>query len=258
MESYAMYNRHEWNAAEFHHNLAEIAGITHGETVLDLGCGTGASLPALLDHVGLKGYVYALDRMPHAIEQIQKCNKNAIHQGRLFPVVGDVSQTTFQNGSFDAIVCQNVIECLLNEKACLTEIQRILRPGGKLLLGHHDFDGIMLSGANRELTRHLVHGFADHVQNWQDKADGQMGRRLPGLVAKVGFTFVEIEMKVYVELNMKSHTYAAAYVKWLEETLVPTSISQNNFLRWRNDLEESVRQEKFFFALPWVGVKCMK
>lgn len=63
----------------------------------------------------------------------------------------------------------------------MAEVARILRPGGHLLLGHSDFDTLVFSATDVDLTRKLVHRFCDAVQPLMTVADGTVGRRLVAL-----------------------------------------------------------------------------
>lgn len=46
-----------------------LLGLREGESVLDVGCGTGLSLPLLREQVGGQGRVYGCDQSPHMLEQ---------------------------------------------------------------------------------------------------------------------------------------------------------------------------------------------
>ncbi len=73
------------------------------------------------------------------------------------------------------------MECLHDPQAFITEVARILTPGGHLLLGHSDFDTLVFSASDVDVTRQLVHRFCDAVQPWMTVADGTVGRRLVAL-----------------------------------------------------------------------------
>jgi uncharacterized protein YehS (DUF1456 family) len=51
------------------------------------------------------------------------------------------------------------------------------------LSSHSDFDAAIYRSDNQELTRQLIHHFADSKQGWQECSDGQVGRNIPGLIA---------------------------------------------------------------------------
>lgn len=55
-------------------------------------------------------------------------------QGRRFPVFGRGEQLPFQNDTFDAVLLIEVIEHIAPDREAIKEIQRVLRPGGVLVL----------------------------------------------------------------------------------------------------------------------------
>ena len=116
---------------------------------------------------------------------------------------------------------------MADREAVVEQAFRILKPGGRLLLCHHDFDGVIITGKNRELTRRLVHGFADHSQEWQEVAEGRMGRMIPGLLARADFASVEIETRMFVDLDLAEGSYAGDYVGWLVDLAPALGIDAN-------------------------------
>ena len=74
--------------------------LNDGAHVLDLGCGGGANLAALLDmyHGGI---VTGLDYSPVSVEKAQKLNKQSIEAGRCQVAQGDVSALPFGESVFD-------------------------------------------------------------------------------------------------------------------------------------------------------------
>jgi ubiquinone/menaquinone biosynthesis C-methylase UbiE len=68
----------------------------------------------------------------------------------------------------------------------LAEIARVLRPGGRAVLGHVDFETIVVATQDRDLTRRVLLSYAELpvLYRHMAAADPQMGRRLPGLVRR--------------------------------------------------------------------------
>ena len=134
--------------------------------MVDLGCGTGATLAALANR-GSAARLVGVDLTQPQLG------------GDFEAVAADLDEALpFAADTFDAAVCQNVLECLRDPQAFINEVARVLKPGGHLLLGHSDFDTIVFSATDIELTRKLVHRFCDSVQPWMTVADGTVGRRL--------------------------------------------------------------------------------
>lgn len=253
-----MLNRQKWDAAGFHEALAALVGASADEHILDLGCGRGGSLGALLAAVGDRGKIVGLDRMSRALGEAAQRYASAFETECLTLIQGEILDPPFPDDVFDAVICQNVAECVDDRETLVAQVRRVLKPGGRLLLGHHDFDGIILASDDRDLTRRLVHAFADHQQDWQEASEGQMGRMLPGLVAKAGFASVEVEASLFVDLDLGKGSYARDYVGWLVDLAPALGVSRDATAGWASDLATAVTEGRFFFGLPWVGAICRK
>jgi SAM-dependent methyltransferase len=253
-----MLNCTRWNEAGFHETLVSLTGATLGENVLDLGCGHGASLGALLNAVGAAGTVFGFDRLTNAFDKIARQHSENSQCGRLVLLSGDVLDLPFSNETFDAVLCQNVVECVHDRQALVAQAKRVLKPGGRLLLGHHDYDGIMIAGSDRELTQRLVQGYADHKQDWQDTCEGQMGRLLPGLVADAGFKTIEIHTRIFADLDLSEGSYARIYVGGIIALAPAFGVDRGDAQRWADELLDAAMRGHFFFALPWIGAICWK
>ena len=91
-------------------------------TVADLGCGDG-DYSAALSKMGFKVTACDLD-----VERFK--HKNEID----FKVCDVIGQLPFEKESFDYVILAEVIEHLRNPYQVMQEINRILRPGGKIIL----------------------------------------------------------------------------------------------------------------------------
>lgn len=98
--------------------------------VLDLGCGTGPVL-AELRRAGLQveGLDGSPDMLAHARRRLQsqRLSTEGLTQG-------DCRHTHFPDAHFDTVVCLGVISYLEDYQPVLAEIQRLLKPGGLLVL----------------------------------------------------------------------------------------------------------------------------
>ena len=245
----------QWMLDDFHARIAALAGIGDGDRVLDLGCGDGNGLRGLLARSGSTGRVVAADRDGPSLATVREIYAREIAEGRLSAIELDVAKTLpFASASFDAVVCQNVIECIVDRHGMISEIHRVLRPGGAALIGHHDFDGVLLASDDREFTRRLVHGYADHVQQWQDVSEGQMGRLLPGLLAGGPFGEVDTETLLFVDLALSKDSYARRHLDDMVAQSKQFGVSSEAARLWLQALEARSNAGQFYYALPWTYV----
>lgn len=96
----------------------------NGYRLLDVGCGTGNQLARL----GRRGFdVAGVDGSPEMLTQARAINLRVdIRQA-------DVEAIPFADGSFDFVLCLEVLRYLPNPLACLREMGRVLKPGGVCL-----------------------------------------------------------------------------------------------------------------------------
>jgi ubiquinone/menaquinone biosynthesis C-methylase UbiE len=114
--------------------LAEILELELGERVLEVGPGTGYYTPGLAERVGPEGSVELLDiqqeMLDHTIRTVRErglWNVNATQ--------ADARHLPYEEDSFDAAVLITVLGEIPDPDAALGELARVLRPGGRLVVG---------------------------------------------------------------------------------------------------------------------------
>ena len=108
------------------------AGLRRGGAVVDIGCGTGRALPALRAAVGPDGTVIAADLTP---EMLAEARPQAV-AARAALVLADARRLPFPDASADALFAAGLVDHLPDTEAGLTELARVTRPGGLLVLFH--------------------------------------------------------------------------------------------------------------------------
>lgn len=99
--------------------------------VADIGCGPAVMAADLLE----RGFeVWATDAAPLMIERGRARLAAHPRAGRLHLSVGDIESLHFPDNFFDAVIAMGVLEYLPDYSVALSELHRILRPGGVLIL----------------------------------------------------------------------------------------------------------------------------
>ena len=102
-----------------------------GERVLDLGCGAGTdSLVASL-MVGPGGSVTGIDMTPEMLEKA-RAGAAELGAGNMTFVEGEAERLPFEDGSFDVVISNGVIDLIPDKDAVFSELHRVLVPGGRL------------------------------------------------------------------------------------------------------------------------------
>jgi SAM-dependent methyltransferase len=110
-------------------------GLRAGERLLDLGCGGGRHAFEALKR-GAR--VTALDANRGELEEVSTyltamaAEGEAGTDGRGTAVCADAVAIPFRDATFDRVIAAEVLEHLVRDQAAMTELARVLRPGGWL------------------------------------------------------------------------------------------------------------------------------
>jgi arsenite methyltransferase len=112
-------------------NPIAVAELREGETVLDLGSGGGIDVILSARRVGPRGTAYGLDMTD---EMLALARRNAAEAGatNVHFLKGMIEQIPLPAGSVDVVISNCVINLSTEKAAVLTEIARVLRPGGRV------------------------------------------------------------------------------------------------------------------------------
>lgn len=112
-------------------NPTAVAELREGETVLDLGSGGGIDVILSAKRVGGTGVAYGLDMTD---EMLALARRNAAEAGvrNVHFLKGVIEQIPLPAGSVDVVISNCVINLSVDKPAVLTEIARVLRPGGRI------------------------------------------------------------------------------------------------------------------------------
>src|SRR5207302_7076273 len=112
-------------------NPTAVAELRQGETVLDLGSGGGIDVLLSARRVGLGGVAFGLDMTDEMLALARRNAEQAGIRNAIF-LKGQIEQIPLPAGSVDVVISNCVINLSTDKAAVLTEIARVLRPGGRI------------------------------------------------------------------------------------------------------------------------------
>ncbi len=210
-----------------------------GHRILDVGCGTGEDVRALAHLVGSEGLVTGVDKSETMITEAKKRSANSGLP--VAWVLGDAESLDFADDTFDSCRAERIFGHIEDPRNPLAEMIRVTRPGGRIVIFALDVDAFIVNGADRALNRKVVHALCDSFRN------GWSGRQLSGMVRSSGLvdTFI-IPHTIIFPLTM----FITGLEGVLEGAQESGVLTDDEILRWRQQLEEAERQGSFFGAAP--------
>jgi len=117
-----------------HGRLRAIArmDLQPGERVLEVGVGTGINLPLYPRHCRVTGIDFSSSMLQKAHDKVAKSGLDHV---RLYEM--DASAIQFPDESFDVVYAPYLINCVPEPIVVAREMQRVCKPGGRILLLNH-------------------------------------------------------------------------------------------------------------------------
>lgn len=116
------------------------AGVRPGATAADIGFGGGIGLRMLLDRVGDRGVVHGVEIADDMLRRARSRFGDDVRAGRLRLVRGSLAELPVDDGALDALITLNTVYFVTDLAAVCGELARVLRPGGRAVVGIGDPD----------------------------------------------------------------------------------------------------------------------
>ncbi len=173
---------------KFRQAAIELVSLEPGMHILDVGCGTGSLSIAAKQNLTADGTVVGIDPSSNMIDLAQqKADKAGVEVDFQ---VGVIENLEFEDGKFDLVLSSLMMHHLTDElkERGLQEIQRVLKPGGRLLIIELDPGAFSLAT--------LVHGHSEQLSAELEKTrqimDGLGFEQIEfGSLSFRGFTYLK-------------------------------------------------------------------
>lgn len=233
-----------WNKAE----------IGYGDKVIDLGCGPGFCTFPLSRLVGSEGKIFAIDSSDKFASIIkEKIRQNALQNISFHQ--NDANDLSLEDNSADYIFARWLFCFLENPNNTLTEIKRVLKPNGKvLIMDYFNYRAANIFPQNDSLSA-LFEAYLQIVT--AHKGSYNIGEILPQLLTDNGF---EIESLTPICRIARPNTRIWKWVELFNEVSIPTLVEQGIWNdEQKRDFENEWQKAKinpaaFFFPPPMVGI----
>jgi SAM-dependent methyltransferase len=221
---------------ELHDRAAALLAARPGERVLEVGCGLGADARELAAQVAPGGSVVAVDvseSMLNAARERHDPSLDVTYER------ADVLELPYDDGSFDAIRIERVLQHVGDPARACAELARVLRPGGRVQVIDTDWDSLVIDLADEDLAeRALRHATGRMIQP-------RAARRLRRLLAGAGLTDVSMTPHAFAYTSLAD---AAVPLPMVNEEIPPAAdfVPAEDRERWFAALRAADADGTFF------------
>jgi ubiquinone/menaquinone biosynthesis C-methylase UbiE len=219
----------------------ELLNLRPGDHVLDVGCGLGVDSRELALMVAPRGRVTAIDSSAAMIAQARKRSRRFGRSIRF--EVGDAHRLKFRNASFSACWSERVLQHLSDPARAVSEMVRVTRPGGRIVLFEPDHSTLVIDAADRAITRSIVMTLADSIRSsW-------IGRALLGILNAHSLADVLIIPTPLVSYSLANTNKLLRLDASAKAAVQRGLITAAQSRQWFADLKQRQAQGRFFGCL---------
>lgn len=175
--------------------------------ILDLGCGTGEITRRLGERFP-DAELLGIDILASNLELARRDNA----RDRITYEQGDAFALTAADASFDLVVCRHMSQCVPAFARVLTEITRVLKPGGWLHLLSEDYGMLHMPAVGHDPDRFWNENAIAYLAS--TRCDGRIGRHSPPLLAQAGYREIAMDYLVIDTLRVPRPTFAGIMAAW--------------------------------------------
>ena len=164
--------------------MVEMLKPAAGERVLDIGCGPGFMMQDMADAIGTSGHLEGIDpsEIICKLARTRLADLSVPYSVR----VGGAEALPYEDESFDAVVLAQVLLYVPNMSQALSEVHRVLRPGGRVLICDTDWDSLVVNTSDKARLARL-----QAVWN-RNFLDPHVPPKLPGLLKRANLVISKL------------------------------------------------------------------
>lgn len=167
-----------------------LIGLAPGHYAVDVGCAGGTSSAIMADLVGPTGRIFGIDG---SAERIAEAPRLGNDRPNVSYVEADAACLPLDDCSCDVAWSRFLLEYIADWRPVLSEMRRVVRPGGVLAVSDIDGNCVWHDGMPDNLERRV----AEAIRTMRPDFDPHAGRRLFGELARHGILEVQVDARIY-------------------------------------------------------------
>ena len=221
--------------------VLEQLAVQPGESVLDIGVGPGLLALDLAREAGPEGSLLGIDTSAAMIEMTrQRCEQHPCAEFE----VADACDLPCEDESIDCVVSTQVYEYVSDMPLALSELYRVLKPGGRCLILDTDYDSLVLRNETPSLTERILEAWDEHFVH------RDLPRQLSGLLRAAGFERDSVQVLPLLNAEYHRDTFSYGLIRVMAGFAVGRAgITEQESQAWLEGLDRLGEQHDYFFSL---------
>ena len=215
--------------------------LQSGERVLDIGTGPGFLAAEMADAAGPGGQIHCIDMSEPMLDMARR---RCAGKPRVSFQPGSATDLPFGDATFDAAISVQVYEYIPDITKALSELYRVLRPGGRAVVVSTDWDAIAWHASDSARMSRVLSAFEEHCTYTA------LPRTLAPKLRQAGFMLEEQRVIPQFNPMYKPDTYSYQIAR-LIGSFVPgrQGVTEEEALAWLEDLRRTGERGEYFFSL---------
>ncbi|MEM7195559.1 MAG: methyltransferase domain-containing protein, partial [Pseudomonadota bacterium] len=215
--------------------------VQAGETILDVGCGTGFLTHELALMAGASGKVVAMDLQAEMTDATQE---RCAHLPQVSAQTGDVTALPFGDEEFDAVTCTQVLLYVENVELAISEMRRVLKPGGRIAILETDWQGVVMHSQFPDITDRIMTAWDQSV------ASPNLPRTILAKMSAAGFGGLNAKAIPLLNTTFTENSFSVSSLEWLGKVGYKAgAVTKEESLRWIQDQKELGEKNQYFFCV---------
>ena len=211
-------------------DIAATLGVEDNATILDAGCGPCRHSLRL----AARGFdVTAIDYSEYVIDQAKQQIRDSGYADKIQLQKDDILDLSFPDHSFDSVFCWGVLMHIPDIRQAISELSRVLQPGGRLVISEVNMHSLEIRAAERWRSLRASSSIEtklteEGIETWADTESGKLLSRrvnVPWLIREFSQHGVEL-------VQRSPGQFTEAYTR-VTSTWINRLIHEFNFLWYR-------------------------